>query len=112
MHEAIRQSWQKAGAWIVGRYVLMPDHLHLFCAPSSYPPTPLPAWIAYWKRLVTFEHGGSFWQKNFWDTQLRHGDSYATKWDYVRHNPVRAAVADKPEDWPYQGEVNLLRWHH
>ena len=76
------------------------------------PPTQLSDWIAYWKRLVAFEHGGSFWQKNFWDTQLRQGDSYAAKWEYVRSNPVRAGLADKPEDWAYQGELNVLRWHN
>ena len=28
-------SWRKADRWLVGRYVVMPDHLHLFCAPAT-----------------------------------------------------------------------------
>jgi hypothetical protein len=33
VHEALKQVWGEACAWLVGRYVLMPDHLHLFwCA--------------------------------------------------------------------------------
>ncbi|MDQ3545235.1 MAG: hypothetical protein M3429_01750, partial [Verrucomicrobiota bacterium] len=27
------ESWKGSTAWIVGRYVLMPDHLHLICSP-------------------------------------------------------------------------------
>jgi len=51
------------------------------------------------------------WQKNFWDTQLRQGNSYAAKWDYVRNNPVRHNLVTRVEDWLYQGELNVLRWH-
>jgi len=111
MHESMRRSWQKATTWLVGRYVVMPDHMHLFCAPGTNPPESLKSWVSYWKRLAAFFSGGSFWQKNFWDTQLRGHESYAAKWEYVRNNPVRAGLAIKPEDWPYQGEMNLLRWH-
>jgi putative transposase len=28
-------AWQKSDAWLVGRYLIMPDHLHLFCAPRD-----------------------------------------------------------------------------
>jgi putative transposase len=35
------ESWRKADRWLVGRYVVMPDHLHLFCAPATMPITPL-----------------------------------------------------------------------
>jgi putative transposase len=111
MHELVQASWRKADVWLVGRYVLMPDHIHLFCAPGTNPPESLTRWIAYWKRLVAFGVCGSFWQKNFWDTQLRRGDSYSAKWDYVRNNPVRAGLVSDPARWPYQGEMNLLRWH-
>lgn len=91
--------------------MVMPDHIHLFCAPGTIPPESLQSWVAYWKHLVAFVSGGSFWQKNFWDTQLRRHESYAAKWDYVRNNPVRAGLVTKPEEWPYQGELNVLRWH-
>jgi hypothetical protein len=31
IHELLTLTWQKARAWLVGYYLLMPDHLHLFC---------------------------------------------------------------------------------
>jgi REP element-mobilizing transposase RayT len=73
----------------------------------------LDRWIAYWKSLTTRALGedpGSLWQREFWDHQLRRGDSYEEKWEYVRNNPVRAGLASRSEDWPYQGEVNTLEW--
>ncbi|MCX7916496.1 MAG: hypothetical protein N3A53_09385, partial [Verrucomicrobiae bacterium] len=51
------------------------------------------------------------WQRDFWDTQLRRGESYSAKWEYVRYNPVRAGLVSDPADWPYQGELNILEWH-
>jgi REP element-mobilizing transposase RayT len=33
-HELLRASWREARSWLVGRYVVMPDHIHLFCAPA------------------------------------------------------------------------------
>ena len=111
MHRALQTAWSSATHWLVGRYVIMPDHIHLFCAPGTQPAEPLKPWISYWKRLVTQSHGSQIWQKNFWDTQLRGHESYSLKWEYVRNNPVRAGLVGKPEDWPFQGEMNVLRWH-
>ena len=95
----------------MGRYVLMPDHLHLFAAPGPID-LPLENWIRYWKSQFSKRQqglGGS-WQVDHWDRRLRHEESYEQKWDYVRNNPVRAGLALSPEDWPFQGELNSLRW--
>ena len=34
-HGALVKAWTEADAWIVGAYVIMPDHIHLFCAPKN-----------------------------------------------------------------------------
>ena len=112
---AILAGWTRANYWRVGRYVLMPDHLHLFCAPAIFPPTPLKQWVEYWRSEATRHwprpKEKPIWQKDFFDRQLRSGESYREKWDYVWHNPVRAGLVDRPEDWPYQAELNVLSWH-
>ncbi|PYJ59756.1 MAG: hypothetical protein DME74_11770 [Verrucomicrobia bacterium] len=51
------------------------------------------------------------WQRDFWDRQLRRGESYAEKWKYVENNPVRHGHVQRAEDWLYQGELNVLHWH-
>jgi REP element-mobilizing transposase RayT len=107
--------WEKANNWLVGRYVLMPDHLHLFCAPATFPPMPLKEWALFWRAEVTrnwpFQDQKPIWQKQFFDRQLRSGESYHEKWDYVWRNPVRAGLVARPEEWPFQGELNVLACH-
>jgi REP element-mobilizing transposase RayT len=114
MHACLRNTWANATHWLVGRYVVMPDHVHLFCAPGALPVKPLSGWVRYWKATVSKAAGaaeGTFWQTDFWDTQLRQHESYDTKWGYVANNPVRIGLVPRTEVWPYQGELNLLRWH-
>lgn len=45
------------------------------------------------------------WQSGFHDHKLRTRDSEARKWEYVCLNPVRYHLVQRPEDWPYGGEV-------
>lgn len=113
MHELLRDLWRSADRWRVGRYVIMPDHVHLFCAPNVFPPESLRTWVSYWKGVAAKRSGlgATLWQQNFWDTQLRRHESYAAKWEYVRENPVRASLVGRAEVWPFQGEMNELRWH-
>ena len=111
-HLSVRDAWMSAQRWLIGRYVLMPDHLHLFCTPGA-DACPLDEWIAYWRRQISRALGhpkGALWQREFWDRQLRREDSYAESWEYVRNNPVRAGLVERAEDWPYQGELNALEW--
>lgn len=78
------------------------------------PARPLGNWVRFWKAIASKASDaaeGTFWQTDFWDTQLRGHESYASKWEYVRNNPVRAGLVDRTEDWPHQGEMNLLHWH-
>src|SRR4051794_34497053 len=48
VHDAFRHVCSNAQAWLVGRYVVMPDHLHLFATPGT-PELPLENWIRFWK---------------------------------------------------------------
>src|SRR4051812_40196640 len=83
-HELLRDVWMKATAWLVGRYVLLPYHLHMFVAPGAIDVT-LEAWISYWKSQFTKQNGSPDlkWQSGHWDTRLRRGQSYDEKWNYV-----------------------------
>jgi len=96
----------------VGRYVLMPDHIHLFV--SSAPEAPsLSAWIkslknALSKTLRQQQVPAPHWQKGFFDHVLRSDESLAEKWLYVSANPVRAGLVKQTEDWPFQGEIHVL----
>ena len=93
----------------VGRYVIMPDHIHLFAALPPVEAT-LSRWIqmlktVLGKELLRLGTSKPHWQEGFFDHILRSSESYAEKWDYVRLNPVRAALCAGPDDWAYQGEI-------
>jgi putative transposase len=106
-------AWQQAAAWLVGRYVVMPNHIHLFCAPNGIDAPSLERWMRFWKSVATRALGkrsGELWQRHHWDRQLRSGESYDEKWEYVRNNPVRHGYVVAADDWPYQGVLNELRW--
>src|SRR6267378_1777618 len=45
------------------------------------------------------------WQESFHDHKFRTRESEARKWEYVCLNPVRYGLAQRPEDWPYGGEI-------
>jgi REP-associated tyrosine transposase len=93
----------------VGRYVIMPDHVHLFAA---FPMEGIA--LCNWVQLLRTMMGKTLlrvgiqkphWQEGFFDHVLRSHESYSQKWEYVRMNPVRAKLCQTPEAWPYQGEI-------
>jgi putative transposase len=104
----------------VGRYVLMPDHLHAFvrfgagysvgvrslnseCSAVS-------SWMkslknALSKTLNERSFPAPHWQKGFFDHVLRSSESYHHKWLYVAENPVRHGLVSHREIWEFGGEI-------
>ena len=162
--ECIVNAWKTNCEWIVGQYMIMPDHVHFCCALGSLPMQDFHRWMAKWKAHVsrTFPHGegracraqkdeygcdengecgrdervppvgcderippvecdgegracrariSPLWQRGCWDVQLRQGESFAAKCEYIRNNPVRAGLVANADEWPYQGRLNNLMWH-
>jgi REP element-mobilizing transposase RayT len=92
----------------LGRYVIMPDHIHLFvCGDFEFV---LSKWVAGLKRAISkaLSVSGEFWQPTFFDHVLRSEESYSEKWNYVCENPVRAGLVKESVDWPYQGEPVVI----
>ena len=103
----------EAHGWAVGKYVVMPDHVHFFARPRPQG-KPLAAFVRDWKKwtsrrlsaVASTDQAG--WQAEFFDHVLRSPGSYSEKWEYVRLNPVRAGLVARPEDWPFSGEIEVL----
>ncbi len=110
-HRLLQTVWTKAQSWLVGRYILMPDHLHLFAGLNSET-IELDPWVRYWKSQFTKAHKNNDWrwQTDHWDTRMKTIKQYEEKWEYVRHNAYRKGLVEQPEDWPYQGELFPLTW--
>ena len=91
----------------IGRYVIMPDHVHLFVRGDQN--FVLSKWVSGLKRAMSVAMTEQrLWQPGFFDHVLRSSESYAEKWNYVRENPVRAGLVDRAADWPYQGEIVII----
>ena len=110
----LHEEWEKSVdlyGWAIGPYVVMPDHVHFFCRDIGQTSS-LSLCVGKWKewtsKRVKREHGFmvSLWQREFFDHLLRSAESYKAKWAYVRMNPVRGGLVDRPEAWPHQGHVH------
>lgn len=111
VHNRLAQAWKDADSWMVGSYMIMPDHVYLFCSPVDERFF-IEQWIAFWKKQFRRHYGSDVprFQSRGFHHRLRRDESYGEKWEYVRANPVRAGLVSRPEDWPFQGTLNGLRW--
>ena len=91
-------------AYLLHEFVVMPDHLHLMLTPSA---------TISLEKVMQFIKGGSshqihkarnqkmeIWQVGFHDWTIRDTNDWQTKVEYIRDNPVRAKLVQRPEDWP------------
>jgi REP element-mobilizing transposase RayT len=116
VHAIFRKEWQEMAArngWAVGRYVIMPDHVHFFATPSPVASFALSIVVGRWKEwtakraLRDLGAWPPLWQPGFFDHVIRSDESMSEKWIYVRENPVRAGLVAKAEDWPYAGSIDF-----
>ena len=97
--------YRDTNAYLLHEFVVMPNHLHLLLTPGP---------ITSLERAVQLIKGGSsyqirkqrghkmqIWQQGFHDWTIRDSNDWHTKTEYIRMNPVRAQLAEKPEDWLY-----------
>lgn len=116
VHTILQEEWRalhERHGWAVGRYVVMPDHVHFFVAPQPAGAKSLAVAVGRWKewtakRMVRATTAvAPLWQPEFFDHLLRSGESRSEKWSYVRENPVRAGLVARAEDLPYAGAIDF-----
>lgn len=116
-HAAFRSSCLAGAAHgiAIGRYVLMPDHVHAFVMFARGATITLPLWTKSLKNSLS-KHWRAFGiaaphrQKGFFDHVLRSAESYAGKWRYVERNPVRAGLVSHASDWLSAGTIHELAY--
>jgi REP element-mobilizing transposase RayT len=92
----------------VGRYVIMPDHVHLFV--RGVGEFDLGIWIRGLRRAMSkhmISNETYLWQDGFFDHVIRQKESFADKCEYVMMNPVRAGLVTSYEQWPFQGNLSM-----
>jgi putative transposase len=109
--ELVKVWKEKATAWLVGYFLLMPDHLHFFCAPYDLS-FDIDSWITFWKRQFSKQHSNEDWnwQRKSFHHRIRDRIEYEEKLLYVEQKPVRKSFVQNATDWKLQGRVHDLRW--
>ncbi len=82
--------------------VVMPEHVHLLTG-EPLRRTPADALKSLKqgvsRRLIAeAEH---FWQKRYYDLNIRNHQQFAEKLRYIHRNPVKCGLCERPEDWEW-----------
>jgi putative transposase len=106
------QHYRRRGEYFLHEYVLMPDHLHVMITPSS---------TNSLEKAMQFIKGGSsyrlnhqcgqkmnLWNAGFHDWTIRDATDWNAKAEYIRLNPLKAGLVERPEDWPYSSANGKL----
>ena len=96
--ERVRRDYQLR----VYGYVVMPEHVHLLVSEPRL--ATLAVVIKSLKQGVSRRLiGGAarFWQRRYYDFNIRDYAQFAEKLDYIHNNPVKRALCLRPEDWPW-----------
>ena len=96
--DAVR-NYEESSKWHVKLFLLMPDHLHgliSFNTREHQIRTLLQSFKRYLARISSIQ-----WQRSYFEHRIRNQDELQEKAAYIRNNPVRAGLADTPEDWKY-----------
>lgn len=116
LREAIRQT-RATHPFDIDAWVLLPDHLHcIWTLPEGDADFSI-RWAKI-KRYVSKECGAKFgaqdlsesrnkrreagfWQRRFWEHQIRDDADFARHVDYIHWNPVKHGLVGQASDWPY-----------
>jgi putative transposase len=97
--------YRDKGAYLVHRYVVMPDHFHAILTPGDT--TSLEKALGLLKGGSSFEIGkalqGGFpvWHEGFTEHQIRDQADFESHVRYIDNNPVKARLAERPEDYSF-----------
>ena len=96
--ERVRRSY---GLRVFG-YVVMPEHVHLLLSEPNR--DTLAVAIKSLKQGVSRRLIGAaehFWQKRYYDFNVRNYDQLVEKLQYIHRNPVKRGLCAAPEDWKW-----------
>jgi len=101
--------YRDTGKFLLHEFVIMPDHLHAILTPA--PEVSLEKVMQFIKGGFSFRmrSRGPVWQASFTNHRVRNLDDLGSHRQYIWLNPVRARLADGPEDYPYSSATGEFR---
>jgi len=86
----------------VYRYVVMPEHVHLLLSEPEH--DSLAQALKSLKQGVSRRLIGDaehFWQKRYYDFNIRDDAQFVEKLRYIHRNPVKRGLVERAEDWQW-----------
>jgi putative transposase len=86
-------------------WCVMPNHVHVLM--MLLEEHTLAEIVQHWKGATAMKlnrllgQSGRLWQADYFDRYVRDMDHFYNCRSYIRNNPVKAKLCEKPEDWPY-----------
>ena len=97
--------YREKGEYMVHRYVIMPDHLHVILTPG--PSTTLERAAQLIKGGSSYDIGRAFqarfpvWQPGFTQHLIRDHADYQSHVRYIDANPIKKGLAERSEAYPF-----------
>lgn len=96
--------YRAQGKYQLHEFVLMPDHFHTLLTLGEG--VTLERAMQFIKGGFSHKAGQEFgrleiWQRGYVDHRIRDAHDYLRHQEYIWSNPVRAHLADRPEDYSY-----------
>ncbi|HXM64085.1 MAG TPA: transposase [Terriglobales bacterium] len=88
-------------------YVVMPEHVHLLVNEPQHATLAEAIHflkLSFAKRLPNRKHAtesSSFWQKRYYDRNVRDAQEFRIKLRYVHRNPVERGLVKEPAEWKW-----------
>lgn len=95
--------------FLLHEFVVMPDHIHVLL--TAAPEISLERAMQFIKGGFShrLKYKGRVWQASFTNHRVRDLEDYERHREYVRMNPVRAGLAERPEDYPYSSAFGAVK---
>jgi REP element-mobilizing transposase RayT len=82
----------------------MSNHVHILIWPKVVLPTitkSIKGFTARKANIILDRTGKRFWQDESFDHLVRNEDEFYRIKKYIEHNPVKAGLVDRPEEWSW-----------
>ena len=93
----------RGSAYLLHEFVVMPDHIHLLITPAASLEKAVQFIKGGFSHRAKKELGSSLeiWQTGFSDHRIRNAEDYTQHVYYIRQNPVRKRLVEKPEEYAF-----------
>ena len=101
----VLRSYTRAGKFFVHEFVVMTNHVHLLVTVSGDMSIEKAIQLIKgnfsYRAKTDLGFQGEVWQRGFSDVQIKNDESLRAHQLYIYNNPVKAGLADTPDEYPH-----------